>query len=47
MLKVTNKVKRTQLDTYLDELTLDFDFSFEKMNVLEWYKSNNQWLETY
>jgi len=40
-LQVANKVGRTQLDTYLDEPTLDFDF-LEKMNVFEWWKNNSQ-----
>jgi len=32
-LQVGNKVKRTQLDTCLDETTLEFDF-LEQMDVL-------------
>jgi len=39
--QVANKARRTQLDTYLDEPTLDFDY-LEKMNVLDWWKYNSQ-----
>jgi len=33
-LQLSNKPRRTQLDTYLDEQTLDFEF-LEHMDVLE------------
>jgi len=40
-LQVANQSGRTQLDTYLKEPTLDFDF-LEHMDVLEWWKNNSQ-----
>jgi len=40
-LQVANKAGRSQLDTYLDEPTLDFDYS-EQMDVLDWWKNNSQ-----
>jgi len=40
-LQVANKVGKTQLDTYLDKPTLDFDF-LEHVDVLEWWKNNSQ-----
>jgi len=40
-LQVDNQTGRTQLDTYLNEPTLDFDL-FEHMDVLEWWKNNSQ-----
>ena len=38
--QVTNKPGRTQLDIYLDEPTLEFDF-LEQMDVLQWWKNNS------
>jgi len=40
-LQVTNQCGRTQLDTYLNEPTLDFYF-LEHMDVLELWKNNSQ-----
>ena len=40
-LQVANQSGKTQLDTYLNEPTLDFDF-LEHMDVLEWWKNNSQ-----
>ena len=40
-LQVANKAGRSQLDTYLDEPTFDFDYS-EQMDVLDWWKNNSQ-----
>ena len=40
-LQVANQSGKTQLDTYLNEPTLDFDF-LEHMHVLEWWKNNSQ-----
>jgi len=40
-LQVANKVGRSQVDTYLDEPTLDFDY-LEQMDELDWWKNNCQ-----
>jgi len=40
-LQVANKAGRSQLDTYLDEPTLDFDY-LEQMDVLDCWKYNSQ-----
>lgn len=40
-LQVANKTGRSQLDTYLDEPSLDFDFT-EHMDIFQWWKSNSQ-----
>nr|KYP41911.1 Putative AC transposase [Cajanus cajan]KYP41915.1 Putative AC transposase [Cajanus cajan]KYP41917.1 Putative AC transposase [Cajanus cajan] len=40
-LQVANKSGRTQLDIYLDEPTLDLDFT-EHMDILQWWKNNSQ-----
>jgi len=36
-LQVVNKIEKIQLNVYLEEPILNFDF-LEKMNVLEWWK---------
>nr|KYP45638.1 Putative AC transposase [Cajanus cajan] len=40
-LQVANKSGRTQLDIYLDEPTLDLDFT-DHMDILQWWKNNSQ-----
>ena len=40
-LQVVNQSGRTQLGTYVNEPTLDFEF-LEHMDVLEWWKNNSQ-----
>nr|KYP57990.1 Putative AC transposase [Cajanus cajan] len=40
-LQVANKSGRNQLDIYLDEPTLDLDFT-EHMDILQWWKNNSQ-----
>ena len=40
-LQVVNKAERSQLDTYLDEPILNFDY-LEQMDLLDWWKNNSQ-----
>jgi len=40
-LQVANKAGRSQLDTYLDEPTLDFDY-LKQLDMLDWWKNNSQ-----
>jgi len=39
-LQVANKARRTKLNTYLDEPTLNFDL-LEQMDMIEWWKYNS------